>query len=71
MKLLTLLKTIFLLGVVAMVAGDACILISFFAGSILPAPLVIALISFGVVGVLTGICWYVKKEKHQAESAQK
>ncbi|MBQ9099663.1 MAG: hypothetical protein IJY50_09590 [Clostridia bacterium] len=67
MKFLMFLKVLFLIGVVAIVAADAFIVINFCAGTVIPPVIVVILVSVGLVGIISGICWYVKKEALKKE----
>ena len=70
MKILLFLKALFLIGVVAIVTGDVFIVINFCAGTVIPPVVVVILVCIGLVGIISGICWYVKKEALKKETDQ-
>ena len=57
------LKWIFIIGCIPLVLGDAFLIINGVAGPVIPAPVVIASVTLGIVGIFAGILYC--RPKHQ------
>ncbi|MBE6701861.1 MAG: hypothetical protein E7585_00395 [Ruminococcaceae bacterium] len=66
MKFLIALKTIFITGTLAMLAGGVFVVINQLVSPIFHPALLTALIVFGSIGIFCGIGWYNLKEKKKA-----